>query len=361
MFFNDLAIYRRAIYMMLDEEYDCEWYIEDTDTKVKEFSASDLKNVHRLHAHKLGPFYIVDGLIRLLKQEFDIYLVRGATRNLSLFFFCIIKRLFYPQKRIYFWTHGYYGKEGRLELLFWKRPLFKMPDGLFPYSDYCKDLMIQDGFNPQKIHTIHNSLSYGEQLVLRRSIEPSNVYSAHFGNNNPVLVMIGRLNMRKHLDMLFYAVALLEGMGESYNIVLIGDGEDREKLEAVSRDNNLESQTWFYGACYDERKNAELLYNADLCVVPGDVGLTAIHSLMFGLPVITHNMFKYQGPEFEAIRPGVTGMFYEYGDVNNLATTISNWFSTHKDKEDVRYHCYKEIDDYWNPDYQMKVLKKFMK
>lgn len=361
MFFNDLALYRKAIYKKLDTEYDCEWYIEDIDTGVKEFEPSELRIVHRLPVIRIGRFYIVKGLMSLLKKDFDIYFVLGQTANLSLFFFCLAKRLFYPKKRIYYWTHGFYGKESRLELLLWKKPLFKLPDGLFTYGEYSKGVMVKEGFNPEVIHPIHNSLAYDEQLSLRNSLQVSNCYNEHFGNDNPVLIMIGRLNMRKHLDMLLYAVSLLRKKGEYYNIMIIGDGEDKPKLETIVNEEGLEQIVWFYGACYDEKKNAELLYNSDMCVVPGDIGLTAIHSLMFGVPVISHNNFKYQGPEFEAIKPGVTGEFYEYGRVESLAETISNWFKAFSGKrETVRKACYDEIDSFWNPYYQMEVVDKYL-
>lgn len=116
---------------------------------------------------------------------------------------------------------------------------------------------------------------------------------------------------------------------------------------------------WFYGACYDEKPNAELIYNADLCVAPGNVGLTAMHTMVFGTPVISHNDFKWQMPEFEAIHPNETGDFFEYKNTESLASTISNWFSVHKsDRAEVRRFCYHEIDTQWNPNFQIKVIRK---
>lgn len=361
LFFNDLAIYRKAIYKMIDQEYDCDWYIEDIDTGVKEFDARELKRVERLSVYNMGPFYWVKGLLGLLKNEYEIFFVLGSTRNISLFIFCLLKRLFYPKKRIYFWTHGFYGKESWAEMFFWKKPLFRLPDGIFPYSDYSRELMIKEGFNSGDIHPIHNSLDYDNQLELRKSIVPSDLYKEHFGNEDPVLVMIGRINMRKHLDMLFSAVEMLTLRGEKYNIVLVGDGKDRNKLEKIAQEKQLSERTWFYGACYDEKQNAILLTNADMCVVPGDIGLTAIHSLMFGVPSISHNCFKYQGPEFEAIKPGVTGDFYEYGNIESLAEKISQWFLFHRRERDkVRMSCYEEIDNFWNPYFQMNIIKKYL-
>jgi glycosyltransferase involved in cell wall biosynthesis len=115
---------------------------------------------------------------------------------------------------------------------------------------------------------------------------------------------------------------------------------------------------WFYGACYDERQIAELIYNADLCIAPGNIGLTAMHSLVFGCPAISHNDFKWQMPEFESIHPGITGDFFEMGNVESLADIISRWFAEHKGKrEEIRQACYNEIDTYWTPEFELSVLK----
>ena len=159
--------------------------------------------------------------------------------------------------------------------------------------------------------------------------------------------------------MLIDAVAKLKEIGENYNLVFSGKGEDKEKLEQQSKDAQIINNVWFYGACYDEKTNAELLTNADLCVLPGDIGLTAIHCLMFGVPAISHNAFQFQGPEFEAIKEGVTGSFFEHNNLDSLVEAISRWFAEKKDKRDeVRQACYKEVDVFWNPYNQIEIIKK---
>ena len=358
MFFNDLALYRKAIYKKLDDVYDCDWYIEEIDTGVKEFNVSELKKVTRLSIHNFGVFYIVKGLSNLLKKDYDTYFMLGATRNLSLMLFCLKKKLFYPRKRIYFWTHGYYGKENWLEKTFWKRPLLKAADGLFTYGDYAKRLMVEDGFDREKIFPIHNSLDYDTQLLLRNTVKRSNIYSEHFCNNSPVIIFIGRLTKIKKLDLLIDAISLLNQKGEKFNVVMVGDGSERAMLENRVTEKELNNQVWFYGACYNEKENAELVFNADLCVAPGNIGLTAMHVLMFGCPAISHNNFSLQMPEFEAIRPGQTGDYFEYGSPDNLAIKISKWFELNAERrEEVREACYQEIDSNWNPRFQMEVIK----
>lgn len=360
MSFNNLSIYRRAIYTLIDKQYDCDWFIEQTDTGVKSFSDTELKRVIRLQTAQIGPFFWEKGLVSLLRRDYDIYFMLGATRNISLFVFCLFKKLFGNKtKRVYLWTHGVYGKESKIEWILWKRPMLKMADGIFTYGDYAKKLLVEKGFDESKIFPIHNSLDYDSQLKIREDLAPSVIYKNHFNNANPVLIFIGRLTPVKKLDMLINAVGLLKRKGKEYNVVFVGDGSERGKLERLSVENKIESNVWFYGECYDERQNAELVYNADLCVAPGNIGLTAMHSLMFGCPAISHNNFAFQMPEFEAIEPGETGDFFDFGSVEDLADKIEQWFSTHHNKrESIRTACYQVIDTSWNPYYQIKLIQQ---
>ena len=48
----------------------------------------------------------------------------------------------------------------------------------------------------------------------------------------------------------------------------MGDGEIRQSLEVEVVKHQLQDNVWFYGSCFDEKINAELIYNADLCVAP---------------------------------------------------------------------------------------------
>lgn len=361
--FNTPSLYRELIYKFIENTYDCDWYFEDTDNKLKEFDTAQLKNVVRLHAYNIGPFYGVKGMLSLLKKkEYSQYFMMGHSRNLSTFAFVLFKRFFYPNKKVYLWTHGFYGKETLFEKV-WKKLLLGSADGLFIYGDYACNIMVEQyGFKPEVLHPIHNSLDYDIQLKLRNEITKSSIFYNHFGNKRPVIIFIGRLTEVKKLDMLVEAIALLKTRGEFYNLVFVGDGPKRNHLEEQVSKLGVSKQVWFYGACYNEKTNAELIYNADLCVAPGNIGLTSIHVLMFGCPAISHSDFAHQMPEFEAIKEGITGTFFERDNQESLNTAISNWFHSKFDKrEEVRLACYHEIDINWNPYYQMNIIKSVIK
>ena len=357
--YNFAAHYRQGIFKLMDNTFDCVWYFGKTNQDIKKMDYSIFKGaITELDTKRLGGLTFQQGVLSLL-GKYDRFLMLGDSRSVSTWLFLICSK-FMPRKKVYLWSHGFYGKESWLEDLV-KKAIFKLADGIFLYNNYARDMMLKKGFNVSKLFVIHNSLNYDEQLSIRKNIIPSNIYREHFRNNNPILIFIGRLTKVKKLDLLLDAVKLLSKQGKNYNVVFVGDGVERQSLEKKTKELALENSVWFYGACYDEKTNAELIYNADLCVAPGNVGLTAMHTMVFGTPVLTHNDFKWQMPEFEAIIPNKTGDFFLRDNVDDLAAKIKYWFDVvGSDRDAVRKACFDEIDTSWNPQFQLEVLMNGM-
>lgn len=364
LIYNYAQHYRTSIFKLIDQEYDCSFVFGDKYLNVKKMDYSLLRGeITEVPTKRLcGGWLYRPGVQKYLRKDFDCYLMLGESRVLSTWLFCIKARLFYPRKKIYFWSHGWYGKEGKMEALL-KKILFKLPNGgVFLYGDYARELMIKEGFDPNKLHTIHNSLAYDEQVAVRRQLFKTPIYQDHFRNDNPNLIFVGRLTAIKKLDMVLKAMAQLKSKDEHFNMTFIGGGDVKEELGILAHELGLKDRVWFYGPCYDEKVLGEMIFNADLCVSPGNIGLTAMHSLVFGTPAITHDDFPHQMPEFEAIREGKTGAFFKNGSVESLAEGISGWFDNHKnDRELVRQECMKEIDDNWTPEFQLNVIRKYLK
>lgn len=358
--YNFAQHYRSEIFQLLDKQYDCDFYFGDKYLDVKKMDYSLLKGkVTEIHNGKIGPIQYQTKVLSLL-QKYDLFLMIGETHSLTTWLFMFLSKL-YNNKRIFFWCHGWYGKENKAER-FLKHILDKMPTGLFVYGNYAKNLMIKEGFDEKKLHVIHNSLSYSKQLTVRQGLKETGIYSDHFKNENKNLMFVGRLDPVKKLDMILRAIKLSEEKGNNYNITYIGGGQEKQKLEEIAKEADLESRVWFYGPCYDEKILGNLIYNADLCVAPGNIGLTAMHTLVFGTPAMTHNCFKWQMPEFESIIPGVTGDFFEMDNVESLSRAIDKWFLEKGDKREiVREACMKEIDENWTPEYQMRVFKEYIR
>lgn len=364
LIYNFAQHYRTSIFKLIDQEFDCAFVFGDKYLDVKKMDYSLLRGeITEVPTKSLGIGWTYrPGIQRMLRKDFDCFLMLGESRVLSTWLFCIRARLFYPHKRVYFWSHGWYGKESQIERLL-KKILFKLPNGgVFLYGNYARNLMIKEGFKPEKLFVIHNSLAYDEQVEVRERICKKPIYQNHFQNTNPNLFFVGRLTRIKKLEMVLRAMAHLKERGQLYNMTFIGGGEVQDELEALVVQLGLRDNVWFYGPCYDENVLGEMIYNADLCVSPGNIGLTAMHSLVFGTPAITHDDFPHQMPEFEAIREGETGTFFKTGSFESLAERIAHWFAEKgNQREQVRKACMHEIDTSWTPQFQIGVLKKNLK
>lgn len=358
---NIASHYREAIYHLIDEKVGCDFCFGDKFDGIKKLDYSTFKGkVTELHNVFFPGGYYQRGFLRMLCKGYDTYIVCAETRCVSIWLFLILKKLFYPKKRVYTWGHGMLGKEGKRKQKFY-RFMYRMLTGAFIYNERSVELMKAAGIPANKLYTIYNSLDYDSQLPIRQSLIESSIFQDYFSNNNKNIVFIGRLTKVKRFDILIDAVASLKEKGEYVNVTLIGDGDEKDSMEQKIRELGIQNQIWFYGACYDEKRNAELIFNADVCVSPGNIGLTAIHALMFGCPAITNDDFNHQMPEFETIKEGITGSFFHTGDYKSLANTIHNWFSLHSDdRERVRKSCYEEIDNKWNPHNQIRIIKEVL-
>lgn len=357
-FFNRSSIhYRKNIYLLMDKELPCDFYFGDSRPGGIKPVPYELFTHYKGEFHNvdIGPCYWQKGALKLLKSDYTDIITPGESYCLSTWVMLMLAKHY--KKNIFFWTHGAYGDETGLKkwLVIMSK---KKAKGVFLYGEYAKGILEKWGIPSSKLHVIYNSLNYDEQLPLRNSIKPFKIYQKHFGNKNANIVFIGRLTTVKKLNQILEAVAKLKEQRLFFNVTFIGDGAEKEKLETLAAELALKEQVWFYGACYDEKQIGEFLYNADMCVSPGNVGLTAMHAMTFGCPVISHDNLPLQMPEFEAIEKGKTGDFFKENDIDSLAQVIKRWHMNCVNREDVREACYKVIDEKYNPYVQIETIRK---
>ena len=145
------------------------------------------------------------------------------------------------------------------------------------------------------------------------------------------------------------------------NLILIGEDSDGNNIPHLVRELGLTNYVWFYGPCYDENEIGNLIYNSDVCITPGAIGLTTIHSLTYGTPVITNNHISSHGPEFEAIEIGVTGDFFSLDDLEDLCQKIRAWINVGTVNRNIlRMQAYKKVDEIYNPNNQINILKEVL-
>ena len=344
--------------MLMDQELGIDFFFGDSRKQgaIKELDTSCLKNFKGyFHNIGFGPIYWQNGAIRLLWSDYTDLFTTGTHYCLSAWVILLLAPLF--GKRVYLWSHGAYGNERGLKkwLTIWK---MKRATGSLLYGNYAKKILLEWGVPEEKLHVFYNSLAHDEEMEVRKTLKPSSFYRDHFHNDLPNLFFIGRFIAEKKLDMIVRAMLLLRDKGIDVNMTYVGDGPIKAELQAIVKEQGLQDNVWFYGPCYDEKQIAEIIFNADLCISPGEIGLTAMHAMVYGSPAITHNNFSHQGPEFEAIIEGKTGTFFKENNVESLANCIQTWLNNGLNREQIRQNCYDVIDNKYNPHHQIEMIRE---
>ena len=347
--FGGTSLYRLPIYNQMAKELGCDFYLlqEESSAGIKSYNKEDLINYRdTIHIdYKFGNFFWSKNVLRLIKFPYDVYVLGGAYWVTS-WFLILLARI--HRKKIATWSHGLYGRESGFRRLV-KKVFFKLADINFVYNNCAVKLMVQNGIPKEKVVCVGNSLDSDHDLCVRQKLVQTDLIKHHFGNDLPTLIFVGRVTNEKRLDLILLSMDILRKEGLHVNLIVVGKDVDGVNLEEVAAKLKLTDRLWMYGPCYDENIIGELFYNSPVCVSPGNIGLTAISSMTFGCPVITHDDFNYQGPEYEAVIPGVTGDFFRRLDTVDLAEVIKRW--TSEDvvgrREDIRNACFNEVDAKW--------------
>ena len=259
--------------------------------------------------------------------------------------------------KVAYWAHGWIRKESWLKSHI-RNYYFNKADRVLVYSSRAIDIAKSTGFDENNISVIYNSLDWDLQSTyyekmrgiprddLRQDLEipPAAV----------VLLTISRVTAACRYDWLLDAAHMIGTGGRPLCVVMIGDGPELSTLK--ERIKELDIDVRLVGALYDEARIAAYVMAADAVVSPGKVGLTAMHALAYGTPVITHGDLDLQMPEIEAIEEGKSGSLFKYGSINDLAGSISKVISWKKSREQIRESCRDSLIGRFTPTDQCKLI-----
>lgn len=295
--------------------------------------------------------------------DYGCYIFLGNPNFVTTWIAAAVARL--RGKFVLFWAHGWLRDDERRFKGYVRRRFFGIGHKVMVYNDRAVQIAVSTGFPGEKLCAIYNSLDLDrmdevyESICLAGGLEARNVYDGRFRDDSlPVVVCVARLTRKCEFDLLLRAIALLRRRGVAVNVALIGDGPERKNLEVLSRELDLD--VYFHGSSYDESELGRFIYSSSVAVSPGKVGLTAMHCLSYGTPVITHDTFNEQMPEFEAIEPGITGAFFQKGRVDDLADVLGSWLATSRDRDAVRVACRSVIAQRWNASNQVALIERCM-
>ncbi|MFT4781744.1 MAG: glycosyltransferase involved in cell wall biosynthesis [Pseudohongiellaceae bacterium] len=372
--YHYFATYRKPILEELNQSNEYEYYYaygEKTNIDINIIRNWDFlgdENIIKNKVFKLDNKWFMKnvlfqiGLLKLIRTiEFDSVVFLGDPHFISTWISILYLKLKLKRTTVLLWTHGTL-KDGKYKNII-KKYFYRLADTILLYGNLAKKKLIANGIDEVRLKVIYNSLDYKSQVKYRASLKNETFeQSIYFENPNlPLLCFVGRLTAQKKLSSILDAMYELSKKGIETNFIFIGNGEAKNDLENKAIKLHLNNNVFFYGECFDERELSKLIYFSDLCVSPGEVGLTAMHVMSYGTPVVTHNSELHQMPEYEAIVDDKTGLLYEYEQLPDLTNKIEQWLRKNTSREEIRDNCFHIIDNCYNPSVQKELIEEALK
>lgn len=155
-------------------------------------------------------------------------------------------------------------------------------------------------------------------------VAPNSLYPARDLGRSPengvrdTVLYVGRLVADKKVDLLIRAFSLIDS--EGLQLVIAGEGEQREELERLTAELGCSGRVKFLGSVTG-KSDLKDLYSRALCAVsPGYAGLSLTQSLGFGVPILVADDEPH-APEIELEKLGGVIRFAE-DSVQSLAEAI---------------------------------------
>lgn len=361
--YHFFAHYRKAVIERLAQSTRASFIFfgddHDYESAIKGGRFSSAVDLRPCRTHQIArSFMWQSGLLRVaLSRQVDQLILLGNANWPATWLAAIAGRL--TGKRVLFWSHGFLtrpsGEKGWIRRIF-----FRLAHAHLFYGRVAKQHAVDLGWDPARIYVVGNSLDYDTQRAARESVTPAAVAACRAAlfrePELPTVVCSCRLVRGKRLDLLIEALRILRVDGLRANMIIIGDGSERASLEQLARDAGVAAH--FEGACYDESRIALLTMCAAVTACPGFVGLTAIHSMAYGVPVVTNRRSCDTAPEVEAIIPGQTGDLFDDGDARGLADALRQWLGSRAGDRSVSAACIEMVESWWTPDYQLAVIER---
>ncbi len=325
-------------------------------------------------AYKLGPYYTFRNLGKILRNEkpniiitgdifmypfvFNIYLrITMKVHNIKL----IMRSIPYlvPEYSVSFKRLGdapnridklpqpirflvvnlgveYFMRRARAYV---NKMIYRRPDAHLNYVDEAREIYGSYGVPDEKLFVTYNSpdtdaLAQSEKAILGLpSILPI---------NNCRILHVGRLVPWKRVDMLVRATRRLKDRFPDVELVVIGEGPEKEGLEQLAKELEIESDIIFIGGVYKPDDLARYFQASSVYVLAGVGGLSINDAMFYKLPIVCS---ECDGTEKMLVRDGYNGKYFEKDNEDDLFDKISTIIDNDELKRKMGYNSRQIVDN----------------
>ncbi len=220
------------------------------------------------------------------------------------------------------WGHGYSKNESEL-----RKRVRNSVTGLASSIMFYNNMAADRFGRSDKVFVALNSLDQTpiqqqRSLWIGRNDWQRAFRKEHGLGDDPVVLFVSRLEPANRVDLLLKACALLSKTDQPIRVVVIGKGENLDELKQQARELGVKDRVVFTGPIYAQEHLAPWFLISDVFCYPANVGLSMLHAMGYGLPVVTSDRTDAQNPEIEALQAGENGLLYQDDNAEDLARVL---------------------------------------
>lgn len=200
--------------------------------------------------------------------------------------------------------------------------ILEQASGVIANSEFTKNKLIKLGVLENKIVVIYPCVAKKDGIAPDKILEIKNRLGLA---DKKIILTVGRLVARKGQDKVIEAMPkILEKIPNAIYVV-VGDGPEREKLQASSFKLQSDDNVLFTGEISEEKKSAFYQLCDLFIMIPRQIGADVEG---FGTVYLEANQFEKpvvagrSGGVAEAVVDGVTGLIVDPENVNQIAGAV---------------------------------------
>lgn len=291
------------------------WAVDMSECKF-EYEVLSSKNIRSSDPEKVSFTYL--GLSRVIRKENPSVVVTAgfSIATMKLWLHSWFKRTGYI-----IWSGAIRRKDKsdsfvrRLQ----RKILIRRAVGFIAYGTRAKEYLVSLGAQRDKveigINTVDTEFYRGEYRRLRENLIPS--------DSQKHLLYVGHLCPRKNVLRVLRVINHLAKLRSDVILDIVGDGEDRTRLEKYVIDNQMTDFVKFHG--FKQKADVALfLAQSDCFLFQTDFdiwGLVLVEAMSAGLPCIAS---IHAGATNDLIKEGVTGFAMDFSETEEVVDKV-NW------------------------------------
>ncbi|MFH2138506.1 MAG: glycosyltransferase family 4 protein [Candidatus Omnitrophota bacterium] len=200
--------------------------------------------------------------------------------------------------------------------------VLKNAKGIIANSQVTRNLVHERGYPLEKIQILNPGVDVEVLKMVDKGVKMKEELKL---NDNKILLTVARLVAKKNHENILKALAVVIKEVENVTYVILGEGEERTRLESLTRELGLEEYVKFLGQIKHE--DIQLYYNiCDIFVMPSKTididyesfGIVYLEANACGKPVIAGK----SGGVDDAVIDGVTGILVNPDDIDEISQAI---------------------------------------